>query len=55
MTQELAILDPMPVGKYRGELVGTVIEDDPGYVRWIINNTEWRLDEQALRYLGESE
>ena len=52
---ELDILDKMPIGKYRGELVGTVIEDDPSYVRWMINNTEYRLNESALEYLGENE
>jgi hypothetical protein len=51
MIKELSFLDPMPVGKYRGELVGTVIEEDPGYVTWLINNTDWRLDEQTLEML----
>jgi uncharacterized protein (DUF3820 family) len=53
MGNELGITDPMPIGKYRGQLVGTIIEEDPSYIRWMINNTEWRLDEAALEYLGD--
>jgi hypothetical protein len=43
----------MPIGKYQGTLVGTVIEEDPSYVHWLINNTLWRLNSQALSYLHE--
>lgn len=49
--KELSILDTMPFGKYRGDLIGTVIEEDPRYIYWAINNTDLRLDEQAMKYL----
>lgn len=51
---ELSVLDTMPFGKYRGELIGTVIENDADYIYWAINNTELRLNEDATRYLMEN-
>ena len=49
----LSIYDTMPFGKYFGELVGTVIEDDPGYMWWAVRNTEIDIDTEAKRYLKE--
>lgn len=44
----------MPFGKYKGELVGTMIEEDPRYVDdFLLGQTDFRLDEQALEYLDE--
>jgi uncharacterized protein (DUF3820 family) len=51
---ELSILDFMPFGRYKGELIGTVIEDEPRYIYWAINNTDLWLDEQAMKYLAEN-
>ena len=28
------------VGKYKGRLVGDIIEEDPGYIRWMLENAE---------------
>lgn len=48
----LSVLDAMPFGKYRGQIVGTVIEEDAEYVAWLLRETEnFDLDEDALRYL----
>lgn len=55
MKKQLDVLDPMPIGKYKGSLVGTVIENDPDYVRWMIEKTDWQLNEFAVRYLEEME
>ena len=54
MEKQHSVLDPMPFGMYRGELIGTVIEDDAQYIYWAINNTEFRLDADATRYLKEN-
>jgi hypothetical protein len=51
MMREYSILDMMPFGKYRGELVGTVIEGAPDYIDWAINNTDFRLDAHGKKYL----
>jgi hypothetical protein len=53
MMREYSILDLMPFGKYREELVGTVIEEDPDYIYWAINNTSFRLDNDAQKYFEE--
>lgn len=47
------IIDNMPLGQYAGELIGTLIESEPNYIHWMINNTQFRLDEEALDYLKE--
>jgi len=46
--------DEMPFGKYKGELIGTVIEDDPQYIYWAINQTSLRIDEPTMKYLKEN-
>jgi uncharacterized protein (DUF3820 family) len=51
----LGIYDPVPFGKYKGELVGTVIEDDPKYARWLMNDTDLEFDVESHRYLKECE
>ena len=50
---EFSILDTMPFGKYKGELVGTVIEEDCKYIFWALNNTSFRLDNDAQKYFKE--
>lgn len=49
-----SILDEMPFGKYRGDLVGTVIEEDASYISWMLNNTDFRLDDAAYAYFKEN-
>lgn len=51
MMREHSILDTMPFGKYKGELIGTVIEEDPDYIYYFINNTDFRLDATGEKYL----
>jgi hypothetical protein len=51
MMREYSILDMMPFGKYREELVGTVIEEDRDYIYWAINNTDFRIDAHGEKYL----
>lgn len=53
MMREYSILDTMPFGKYKGELIGTVIEENPDYIYWAINNTDFRLDATGEKYLEE--
>jgi len=28
----------MPFGKYRGALISTIVQNDPEYVQWMLNN-----------------
>lgn len=52
--KEWGITDPMPFGKHRGVLIGTLIEDETSYISWLLGNTDFRLDEQALAYYEEN-
>lgn len=52
--RKYAIFDKMPFGKRAGDIIGTVIEEDADYINWLVNNTEFRLDEQGLEYLQEN-
>jgi len=54
MMREFSILDTMPFGKYKGELIRTVIEEDPDYIYWAINDTDFRLDATGEKYLREN-
>ena len=46
-----SIFDTMPFGKYKGELIGTVIENDQKYIFWAIYNTNFKLNDDAQKYL----
>ena len=49
----------MPFGKYKGERVDAVADDDPGYLRWALNELDDRWPglydyiREALRRRGE--
>jgi len=51
----LALLDSLPFGKHKGEVVGTVIEEDPSYIRWMMENTDLCWEHEVLEYLKENE
>jgi hypothetical protein len=48
---EHSILDTMPFGKYKGELVKKIIENDEQYIFWAVCNTSFRIDDNAAMYL----
>lgn len=50
MPKPLSITDEMPFGKHKGVLVGTLIEEENSYIEWMLDNTDWTLDEEALEY-----
>lgn len=50
------ITTPFPWGKHKGTLCGTVIEEEPSYIEWMLEHTEHTehtLTEEALAYLEE--
>ena len=50
----LKLTDPMPFGKHKGELVGTIIEEDDGkYIFWVINNTDVQFAKEVYVYVME--
>lgn len=46
--------DVLPIGKYRGEMVGAICNDDPSYIFWMINNTDVKFVSEVVEYV-ESE
>jgi uncharacterized protein (DUF3820 family) len=42
-------------GKYKGRQVEDVVEDDPGYIRWLCENTETEFDDAVLEALEKRE
>ena len=44
---ELGIDDKMTFGKYKGKEIGEIIDDDPSYLEWAVQNTHLELDTQA--------
>ena len=32
------------VGKYKGRRVAEIVEEDPGYIRWMVENAEFTRD-----------
>jgi hypothetical protein len=46
--------DELPFGQYKEDTIEEVIEKDPDYIIWAINNVEdFELDEEATRALRE--
>ena len=41
----------MPFGKYKGQLVGDIIRDDPNYLLWCIDNLSFEIDEECQELL----
>jgi hypothetical protein len=42
-------------GKYKGQQVEDVVEDDPGYIRWLVENTDTHFDDEVLETLSKRE
>lgn len=38
----------MPFGKYKGRLIGDIIQEDPSYLLWCCENLSFELDEECL-------
>lgn len=44
--------DKLTFGKHKGETIQFVIDEDPEYLGWVLENIEWfKLDEKAARFL----
>jgi uncharacterized protein (DUF3820 family) len=43
------MMKKMPFGKYKGYDIKTMIQADPGYVRWLLNNKEFE-EGDSLKY-----
>ena len=41
----------LPLGKYRGQLVGKICDEDPHYLYWMINNTDVKFHPEVIKYV----
>lgn len=44
----------MPFGKYKGRLIGDIIQEDPSYLLWCCENLSFELDEECLDLINYS-
>lgn len=44
----------MPFGKYKGKLIGDIIQEDPNYLLWCCKNLSFELDEECLDLINFS-
>jgi uncharacterized protein (DUF3820 family) len=52
----LGLMDQMPIGKHKGDLIVSLIEVETGYIRWFVDNVDrYKLSEEALLELDEVE
>jgi hypothetical protein len=42
------LLDIMPFGKYKGMSIRDMIDLDCRYVKWLLENTQFRIDNEAF-------
>ena len=54
---EIGIEDPMPLGKYKGQMLISILDRDPDYLRWVASEIEkFELcDEILIALESESE
>jgi len=45
----------MPFGKHKGFQVEDLVEDEPGYVRWLSENTSVDFDDEVFEALEKRE
>lgn len=41
----------MPFGKYKGQLIGDIIRDDPSYLLWCVDTLSFEIDEECQELL----
>lgn len=48
---EYGLDDVFTFGKYRGNQVEDVVEDDPNYIEWLVSNDVVSFDDEALELI----
>jgi len=49
----MALDDIFTFGKHRGEQLEDVIEDDPDYIEWLVQDRIVEFDEEALELISK--
>lgn len=56
MKKEFSLEDKLAFGKYKGYLIEEIIDDDPNYIEWAIDEIEWfKLDQNATKKLNDKQ
>lgn len=53
MGRELGLDDIFSFGKHKGDQVEDVIEDDPSYIEWLVEETIVEFDEETLELIAK--
>lgn len=51
MNRKLGLEDLIPYGKFKGTKMRVLIMNETAYVKWLIDNTNLNLDNQAFEML----
>lgn len=52
---QLTLQHEMPFGKFKGQQIEDLVEDEPGYVRWLCENTNVDFEDMVLEALERRE
>lgn len=44
----------MPFGKYKGKMVGEIVNEDPSYLQWCMDNLSTSFDEEVIDLIKEN-
>ena len=53
MHKSLKLTDKIPIGKYKGRILGEIIDLDPKYIDWLHNHAKdnFSMDNASVNYL----
>jgi hypothetical protein len=55
MNRTLGFDDPMPFGKFKGETISDLLDDEPEYIRWLIDKTDTVLHPDVVEAFNMAE
>ncbi len=53
--KKLSLEHEFTFGKYKGQQVEDVVDDDPSYIRWLLENTQHQFEEEVLQAVAKRE
>ena len=48
-----ALTDTLEYGQYKGWTIKAIIDQNPGYIQWRMDNRRFLLDNEAYQYLQD--
>lgn len=52
-SQGHALTDTLEYGQYKGYTIKAVIDTNPGYIQWRMDNRRFLLDDEAYQYMED--